>query len=237
MKILLCFFALCLACSATANEYDELVQSAFDAIHSDYYEDWAFTETSLEDDIEFVARFDPRRLPGERWQLLSVDARAPDAEEIASFLDEKEERRREREKNGDDEDNNSGSMINFDTLVLIEETNDYWLFRFVPNEDEEQDKDFMKHVTGHLRISKAGPYVEYLDLRNEKPIKPATGVKIRKFEIHISFGPAVDAGPIVVQGFDMSIEGRAMLVIKFDEHERIRYSDWEFAGDAGNGAG
>jgi hypothetical protein len=65
---------------------------------------------------------------------------------------------------------------------------------------------------------------------NEKPIKPAFSVKISRFVTRLTFGPAVDGGPIVPKTVDVQVKGRAALLIRFDESESTHYSDYEYVG-------
>ena len=51
------------------------------------------------------------------------------------------------------------------------------------------------------------------------------GVTVGRYDV---LSPA-DGGPIVPIAVDTRVKGRAMLVIKFDETETIRYSDFEYA--------
>ena len=119
------------------------------------------------------------------------------------------------------------------TLELVEESDDAWHFAFEPADDEdEESREFMRHVEGRLVVRKSGHYVETISLRNEKPIRPMPGVKISTFETLIEFGPAVPGGPIVPRSIDVRVRGRAFLAIGFDETESIRFSAWEYAGRA-----
>ena len=89
-------------------------------------------------------------------------------------------------------------MIVPDSLTLIEETDDHWLFSFVPAAEEGDDNNsFLEYVDATLKISKDGPYVEYIKLENSKPFRPRFGVKVREFLVLIRFGPGLDGGPIV----------------------------------------
>ena len=102
----------------------------------------------------------------------------------------------------------------------------------MPNVDDDDDSDakFMREVMGQLKIIKNGHYVATINMHNEKPIKPAIGVKISKFNMTMAFGPAATDGPIVPIAVDVQVKGRAMLVIKFDEVESKRFSEFEYAG-------
>ena len=185
MKILLPVLALLLSASATADDYQSIVQRASETIHQDFDEDWSFTETASGDDVVTVGRYNALNPAGERWTLMTIDGRPPTDDEIDDYLDDKHKGRKRKGKRGssdddsDDDKRDNSAVVNFETLELLEETADYWLFSFIPEDDD--DDDFMRHVNGKVKVIKNGHYVEYVDLRNEKPIKPATGVKISKF--------------------------------------------------------
>ena len=237
MKIFLTTLGLLLSASAIADDYQSIVQRAFEAIHQDFDEDWSFTETATEDDVVTVGRYNVMSPAGERWTLISFDGRSPTDDEIDAFLDEKKKGKKRKGKRGtsdddsdsdsDDDKRDNSALVNFESLELLEETADYWLFDFIPEDDD--DDDFMRHVDGRIKVIKNRHYVEYIDLRNNKPIRPATGVKISKFVTTLTFGPATEGGPIVPKAVDVAVTGRAMLVYKFEETETIRYSDFESA--------
>jgi hypothetical protein len=224
---MLALLALLPVSLASAEDYADIVNRAFAAINNDFHATWAFTEAETEDGITHVGRYDPSRPAGERWSLISVDGRKPSSEQVEDYLDDKHE----FEFSEDDDDDIE--IIDFDTLELIEETDDYWIFRFVPNgEDEEDEKarEFMRQVNGTVKVVRDGHYLEYLDMYNEKPIKPAFSVKISRFVTRLTFGPAVDGGPIVPKTVDVQVKGRAALLIRFDESESTHYSDYEYVG-------
>ena len=168
---------------------------------------------------------------------MSVNGLDPQDDEIEDFLEDKENERPRRRGAGrpdDDSDEHEderehSAVVNFGSLELVEETDEHWIFDFKPNE-EDDDENFMKHVKGRLKIIKSGHYVASITLHNEKAIKPVIGVKISKFDMAMAFGPAATNGPIVPISIDVEVKGRAMLVIKFDEVEKTRFSDFEYAG-------
>ena len=231
MKKLLLIAGLLSAGPAFANDYEAIVQRAVESISDDYYRQWAFTESGVVDDLRYVARFDPRLPEGERWTLVTVDGREPTIEERLDYLDDKED---EYQWDDDEGDDNDTDMVDFETLELIEETDDYWLFSFVPNEDDldgEDEQEFMENVTATLKVVRDGHYLEYIDMRNEKPIRPAFSVRISQFHVRMTFGPADAGGPIVPYSEEVAVKGRAMLFVIFNENESVQYSDYEFAGD------
>ena len=53
---------------------------------------------------------------------------------------------------------------------------------------------------------------------------------MKRFLTRITFGPAVDGGPIVMKSMDVAIKLSAFLVVRVDETESVRFSDFEYAG-------
>lgn len=201
-----------------AETHEELVERAFDSMADDIQANWAYTQTTHNSEGTFVATHDPRR--EDKWQLLTVDDRDPTQEELDEFLADKG---RDRESGGDDND----SMVSDGSLELLEETSDFWLFRFSPDADDEEDAAFMKSVDGTLTVYKDGPYVGKLSMKNDGPIKPGKGVKIKTFRTELEFAPDESGGAALPRRVSVEIEGRAFLVMGFDEKETVEFSDYE----------
>jgi hypothetical protein len=227
MRIYFAGLALLLTVPVVADDHVDIVKRAFSNISNDYHQEWAFTESVTEEGVTFVGRYDPRFSDNARWNLLTIDGRAPTADEIADYQADKE-----NEFDGHDDDSEI-DIVNLDTLELIDETDDSWVYRFIPevdDDDDEEDREFMQQVDGTIKVIRDGNYLEYIDLRNNKPIRPAFSVKISRFLTRLTFGPAGDDGPIVPLSIDVEVKGRAMLVIKIDVVESIRYSEYEYVG-------
>ena len=221
----LALIGMLLATPGFAMDYEEIVDRAVTNLDNEFNELWAFTETSIRDELQYEASYDPRRPENNRWELDSVDDRDPTGGEVESFLAQKSER----------DDDEPGDEVRVeatyqpDSLILLEETGDHWLFGFVPSEVGEH-KAFMQHISGTLKVVKDGHYIEFFDLRSEAPFKPATGVKIKTFKSRLTFGPAAVQGPIVPISIDIHVNGRAYFAIRFDQTEKIRYQDYQFVG-------
>jgi hypothetical protein len=219
-------------CEPAQDSYEALFDKALESIDWDFHDDWAFTETESGSDGNFVGRHDPRQPDGERWTLLSIDGREPTAEELRRYADRK---RSERSENEDEEDGEIDRMVDPGSLELVEETRDYWLLRFVPTDnggDDDMGRKVLERMNGTVKIIKDGQYLEYIDIRNTKPIRPKAGVKMKKFVTRISFGPALKGGPIVMKSVDVAIKLSAFLVVRVDETESVQLSDFEYAGSA-----
>lgn len=211
------FLLLAGAGAAYAEDYRALFEEAAAKIDWNLEEHWAFTESRLSDEQEQVARFDPRRPEAERWQLLSVDGRAPTDEERREFADDKD--------GYETSDNDQRlDIVGIESLELVAEDDESWLLRFVPDEDE---VEFVENVDATVRIVKDGRYLQFVDMRNSADIKPGWGTKIGTFVVRFEFGPAVADGPIVPKNMGIQVGGSVLLFVGFEETEVITYRDFE----------
>jgi len=219
---LLCCLLFASTAAVASENYDELFEEALQSVDFEFARNWAYTETSVDDEHVWVGRFDPRRPAGERWELISVDKRAPTNDEIEEYHDDRDD------DIPDDDDNEVVEMVEPDSVKLIEETDQYWLLGF--NLDEEE-KAITENVDATIRINKPGRYLEYIDVHNRAVMKPAFGVKLTRLITRLTFGPAVEAGPIVPLSTQVEVSGQAFLFISFDEQELSHNTDFEYAGD------
>lgn len=206
------------------DDYKTLLDEAIANIEWEFEDSWAFTETSLSEGELFIGRFDPRLEGDEQWTLISVDGKEPTDKQRRKYLYDKEE----QSGDSNDEDNRVTAIVDADTLELVEETDQHWLFTFVPAEDQDA---FMTSVDAKIRIVKDGRYVDSLEMRNFQDIKPGFGTKITRFQMRFTFGPALDGGPIMPKSIDVQVTGRALLFIGFDDIEVTKYSDFEYAAN------
>ena len=221
-RIALLLLCMCLvtAIAQAAENNEEIYERAVEAVDFDFEQDWAYTETWVTSEHVWVGRYDPRRTPGERWQLQSVDDRKPSDDEFEEFYSDKEH------DHSDRGGNRVNAMVEPGSVRLIDENDDFWLFGFDPGEHE-----IMDSVDATIRVSKSDGHLEYIDIRNHSTIKPGFGVKISRLITRLTFGPAVDEGPIVPLTTQVEVQGRAFLIVSFDEEELFQNSDFEFVGN------
>lgn len=222
LLILLCPLAL------AAEDYAALFEDAVNNVTWQYPDDWAYTETRRSKNGVQVGRFDPSRPEDERWTLLAVDGRSPTAEEIETFLEDKDGERgfMSGDEEDEEEEDDVRTMVEPGSLELIEETATHWLLRFMPEADDEDEEKFLEKLNGTVRITKEGNTLDYIDISNDKPVKPAIGVKIRDFNTRFEFRQALHDGPIVPVAFRFRIKGRAFLAVGFDEMEAVEFSEF-----------
>ena len=225
------FFTSVACAEAPHGSYEALFQSAIKAITWDFHGDWAFTITSSGSDGDRVGRFDPRRPQDERWTLLMIDGRPPTDKESAEYA-KNNHHFGDGDGDGDNGDDSAIDMVEPGTLRLVEETDDYWLLSFVPTDDDDEDdvgRKVLESMQGTVKIIKDGEYLAYIDIHNEKPIRPKRGVKMKKFLMHMSFGPIADNGPVVMRSMDFAIKLSAFVLVRVNEAESLAFSDFEYA--------
>jgi len=201
-------------------DYSALLDEALAAIDWEFEQEWAYTEKKLQEGELWISRYDPRVGVDDGWKLISVDGREPTSKQVRKFLHDKDE-------HGGASDKSVAAIVEPDSLELIEETNDYWLLSFVPDDEDA----FSGSVDATVKIIKDGPYISHIEMHNHSAIKPGFGTKLTSFLTWFSFGPAVDGGPIVPKIVKVQVAGRALLFIAIDETETIEYSDFEYTGD------
>jgi len=206
------------AWAETAADYNKIFEGAVAAVDFNFHRNWAYTETRVDSEHVWVGRSDPRRPSRERWQLISVDDREPTEAEIKKY---RKDKAREHSDKGD---RSVTAIVEPGSVRLVEETDEYWLFGFIPNDEE----DIEDSVDATIRVNKAHGHLEYIDLRNHETIKPAFGVRLSKLIMRLTFAPAADGGPVVPVSTQAEATGRAYLVVSFDEQEVTRNSNFEY---------
>ncbi len=219
LRLLLSCALLASATAAAQEDYNAIFKKAVDAVAFEFDTAWAYTETRINSEGTWKGRFDPSLPPGERWQLLSVDGRDATEEEVEEYLEDK------YDDNSREGDERVDALVEPDSIRLIEDGGDYWLLGFTPDEE-----DILESVDATIRIDKDGGQLVYIDLRNHETVRPAIGIRISKLITRLTFGPAVDGGPIVPLATQVEVKGRAYLVVSFDEQEIVRNSDFVFVG-------
>lgn len=219
----LLIFILLSATSAAlaADDYNAIFGAAVNAVDFEFDRRWAYTETQVTSEHVWAGRFDPRKPLRERWVLLTVDGRAPTDEEIEEYQKDKEH---DHSDNGDKRVN---ALVEPDSIRLIDETDEFWLFGFSPEDDNEA---VMDNVDATIRVNKQDGSLGYIDIRNHSTIKPVFGVRIAKLITRLTFGPAAAGGPVVPISTQVEVKGRAYFLARFEEQELTRNSDFEYVG-------
>ena len=212
--------------AAPEQQYAAILEQAVSSFDENYQQSWAYTEESTRAGVTRTGRFDPSLPLKDRWQLLSIDGRPPAKKEISKYLKEKKKRAEEARDEGQGPD----SLLAPETLELIEETDDYWLFNFLPTSTGDR-AEMMEYLDGKLRITKKGTTIEYIDIRSKRAFKPRFGVRIKGLVSYFEFRRAAVEGPMVPSAMEFRIHMKALGLINVNEQVKIQYSDYEYVGE------
>ena len=230
---LLCALALSLQAQAAEPELQTLVREAFKNIESDVQKHWRFSEVSNDGEVERIANYDPSRSQGEQWDLVSIDARSPSAQEQADFRQQKHEQRERETKRDGGPPADPLDSINVNSVQLLAEDSNGWRIGFEPR-GVGGSKKMMSKMRGTLHISKPERCVELLEIASPGPFKPRIGVKVERFLSRFEFASFAEAEqaagscgkllPVATQ-FEMTV--RAFGVMAVDRAMTANYGDYE----------
>jgi len=201
-----------------------LVEQALQAMDAVAIDDWFFTETTVAGATSRVLQHDPTRPDGRRWTLVSVDGREPTDEEREKAV--RDRANAEAEDAEDEEQGEVRAMVDMESLALIEETASHAVYRFRPVAEDEKDARLFDHVDAALRVSKAGPYVESLEMHSREPFSPGFGIKVKEFAMTLTFAPVGPEATVLPETVRIRMAGRAFLVKKIDETVVVTYGDY-----------
>ena len=81
-------------------------------------------------------------------------------------------------------------------------------------------------MSGHLSVDKDGLRPMKFEISLSEPASPMRGVKVRKFEQKTLFATDQQTGATLVKSMSFEVAGRAFLVTKIDQAERVEFSDF-----------
>ena len=219
-------FASDIDTAATAVDYDSILQEALAKIHDDYVDHFAFREQVTRKGLNVVGDYDPSRVNAP-WILLSSDGREPSDKEMQQYAKDKLKQTEDLKKYPERSPLGVKTMVQPDSLELIEDQKERWLFLFTPTGE---DKKMMRRMKGQLAINKQGNYLEWMDVRTQKPFKANFVTKMKEFIMHYEFRPAID-GRTVPTDFEFRIHIAVGGIDVADEHLFANYSEYRLIGD------
>ncbi|RPG52008.1 MAG: hypothetical protein CBB61_000105 [Gammaproteobacteria bacterium TMED1] len=222
--------AFCIAMTpliAIGSDYDEILQNALAELNNDYLNNWMFNEERIFDGVLTEAQYDPRLK--DKWQLQSIQGMSPTLEERKKFVQEKIKETKSAAKQEQRRD--LKSLVSLKTLKLVEESEEHWLFDFVPDREGDEGQ-FMALLHGELKISKQSLAIEYIDLRNEDIIKPRFGFRVDEFFSRIEFMRIKRSGPVVPSSIEFRIKAKALGMVNVDEKIVLKYRNYQIVEEA-----
>lgn len=174
----------------------------------------AYVTTRSNEDGEQVEAFDGS------WRLVSVDSRAPTADELEDYADGASARQERKHPAS----MNLSEVVTPGTLALEAADDDGREYSFTMRGEDAKEEDFLSSMDARLWTSSDGR-VQRVRMTNREPVSPQTGVRITQFAQEMQFGWDDGLNVPVLQSVHVVLEGRAFLVKKLSQDQTIRFSD------------
>ncbi|MHB0971676.1 MAG: hypothetical protein ACYC7A_20940 [Thermoanaerobaculia bacterium] len=204
-----------------------IVTEALKAMDNDDRE-WSFVQTTVDNGKTRVERFDPSRPIAEQWTLTLTEDRAPTPREQTEYREKRAKERVKAEARKKDPKRKEGEndLIREDSLVLLRENAEQVVYSFRPPPGDEDEDAFADHIKGTLTIGKSRPHAFTIEMKNDTPLKPMTGVRIDRFAMTMEFRPVTPRGPVLPFRFEASVRGKALLLKSLNQDTVTTFSEY-----------
>jgi hypothetical protein len=182
---------------------------------------WSFNQETTAGSESLLEHFDPAEPEARRWTLLKKNGRAPTADELQAYNEDRLHR--------------AGGFIApriQDQLDLATATPagagdglEKWTFRLDPGGIDDRSAAFMAvTVTFH----QATRSIEHVEIASTGPFSPVLGVKIAETKTQMDYSlPAADR-PSLLQRVTLRVRGRAFWFKSLDQDMSVTYSDYAY---------
>lgn len=182
---------------------------------------WAFTQQVREYDgvalkEERVERYDPSQRETSRWRLISIDGRAPTADEWAAWTKRKNKPHRRKPKSVAD-------YFDFDHARLLDETADTVRYQ-LPLKASAEWLFPIDKVDLLVTVDKAGPALQQVQASVAEPFRVALGLaRVLDVDLDVQVSAAVRPDPA-----DATPNGKAQATVtKLGRRIEYRWSDFQ----------
>lgn len=195
-------------------------------------EDYAYTRTVRTEAIEgkkkeesvLVDRWDPAKPPDQRWTLISIDGKPPDADQLKLFRKALEMRRQA----------DHGRVAGYFAKPAISSVGargrTVYRFASLPKESVMvADADISANATGEVVVDSSGatPFIEEVRFNSTKPTRVKLVAKIERFETMTRYRLMPDGKPVPLEstsemvGSMLGQEGRVRTKVAYTDHRAV----------------
>lgn len=218
MRLLPLLLFICTLCRAGAAVPPEL-DAALKDFRADPPRGWSFTQTTSGEGRSTVERCDAAKPEFDRWTLVQVDGRAPNAEELTRYAENRSRRSR------------SGTapriveQLDLPTLELVEDTPTRTVCRFRLRPGEAADKT-APALRATVTLDKPTRTITSIELANAEEFSPTIGVKIATLRTTMTYSPPEGDRPALPQKVTTHTRGRAFFFKSLDADLTVTFSDY-----------
>jgi len=219
--ILLPALGLLGAATAAASELPTEVASAVEKLQRAASVEWSYVRTGESEAQLLVERYthgaeDP-------WELLSIDG-TPATERQRKAYSKKADERVNRDHPGKVD---ILSMIETDSLQLLDESEQHAVYGFQPAPDDNTDAEFAKALVGKLRLDRVAGVVQSLQMSSSEPFSPRTGVRIERMLMRMVFSPPEASRPGFLTAIRNDVDAKIAGIKSIEQRQSVRFHDFE----------
>ncbi len=200
------------------------LREALDSFNAELPAGWAYTRTTVRDQVSTTERYDPAQPAAGRWVLLRFNGQIPTADELEKY-------RRLRTANPE-----PAASVNFSrgdiepgSLQLVGEDTERAEFQGSFREVAAAADKMLGHLQLRLTVNKRRPHVEKFSLRLREPYSPILGVKMNTLEVEMTFTPPAADRPSRPAASNSQFSGR-IFFFSTREDLRVTYTDFVPSG-------
>ena len=199
------------------------LDAALKSFRADPPPGWSYTVTTAGDGRSTVERCDAAKPEFDRWSLLHVDGRAPTADELSRYA----ENRSRRSRTGTAP--RIVDQLELDSLETISEDPEHVRYRcrLRPGESSDKTAAFLR-VT--VTVHKPSQAIEALELTNAGEFAPTLGVKVTELRTEMLYARATAEKPALPLKVTTRQRGTAFWIKSLDAEMTVTFSDYERAG-------
>lgn len=208
--------------SALASVPAEL-EAALKEFRADPPKEWSFTQTTAGEGKSTIERCDARKPEFDRWALVQVDGRAPTADELARYA----ENRSRRSRTGTAP--KIVEQLDLATIETLEDSPDRAIYRFRLRRGENADRT-AAFLRATLTLHKPTRTISTLELANVSDFAPTIGVKITELRTTMTYSLPTADTPALPQQVVTRQRGTAFWFKALDAELTVTFSDYERSG-------
>jgi len=194
------------------------LREALDHFNPDVPAEWAYTQTTIRNDLAITERFDPTQPPDNRWILLQYNGRVPSPED------------REKYRHFKESNPTTASQAAFrkgdiepGSIELVREDAERADFRCSFRAEAAGSDKMLGHLSLKLTVHKQQRHIERFLLGLNEPYSPVLGVKMNTLAVEMTFSaPTADRPSLPAVG-SSHFTGR-IFFIGTEESLQVSYS-------------
>lgn len=196
-----------------------LAQSAIELHNSVSLHNWRFDRLRVVDDHDIRERCVGVDFHKAECRLMSVDDAPPDEEALEIYAKNTTQPVEDNLPNLD-----PGDFIDVQTLTLTTSVGDSVGFSFNGSADAPEDYDKEGKPIGSMTVNRENGHIEGLLLHNSETFKPATGIKISRFNVDVEFIRVAE--DVFARSVRMQVQGKAFGLKKITQDQTISFDNF-----------